>query len=132
MIHKLDLGGTACYESKDAVSISLDGTTSDDEVVHNVIGNYRQLPFVSGQFTEALGSCLLEEPDEQYHDIYTEIARVLKPTARLYAQGCGDGHTNHAQHALDVGFLIESEGCVYEDEDSGERWYSDPYIFLRR
>jgi len=125
MIKKIDLGGTACYESDEAVSISLDGTTSDDLVVIQIIGDYRSMPFSSGSFSEAFGSCILEEPDEEYHEIFREIHRVLQSGGLMIVKGCGAWHPNHLKHALDEGFTMIEECAI--DLDTGD--YDYPYVF---
>ena len=83
-ITRLDLGGTACYEKEDAVSISLDGSTCDDYVVPNIIGDYNRMPFRSDAFDEALGSCYLENIVD-----FVELARVMKPGGRVIVKSCG-------------------------------------------
>jgi len=80
---KLDLGGTMCYESKDAVIIADDGETAGDEVTPLVVGDYNRMPFVSDIFDEAEGTCYLEEG----HD-FKELARILKPGAKAIVTTC--------------------------------------------
>ena len=127
---KLDLGGTACYVDEGAVSISLDGSNSDDEVTPIVIGDYRRSPFASDTFDEALGSCVLEEDSEEYLDIFREIYRILKPGAQLKVKGCGGPHKNHLLQAIEAGFELIEMATIYIEE-YGEISYDSPYVFRK-
>ena len=124
---KLDLGGTACYESEDDVCISLDGTSSDDHIVPVIIGDYNQAPFPDNTFDEALGSCYLEERVN-----FKELYRIMKPGARVLINACMELYDDEEivlQDAINAGFqIIERIGWV---EDPEERYPDSPLILLK-
>lgn len=131
-IRKLDLGGTACYESKEAIGISLDGSMSEDFVTEVVQGDYRAMPFPSEYFDEAFGGCFLENYYQKYTREYREVYRVLKPGAKLTVSSCGPLHKNHLAHALACGFELVEEAAEYVDpDDPNERWLDAPYVFRK-
>ncbi len=84
MIKKLDLGGTACFGSRNAVIVSIDGTTSDDYVTPLVIADYNRAPFADNTFEEAFGCCYFEDPF-----VLRELFRLLKPGAKAKLSACG-------------------------------------------
>jgi hypothetical protein len=84
-IKLLDLGGTATYESPDAVGLSLDGTMSEDEVTPVVIGDYNVAPFAAGTFEELFGCCALEDTFD-----LREAYRLLAPGGKCTVSGCMD------------------------------------------
>jgi len=119
--HKLDLGGTACYEAEDAISISDDGSVSGDGVTYNYVGDYARMPEMpSDHFSEALGSCFLESDagDNDFRAAYAEVYRVLKPGALLTVKGCGTLHVNHVRHAFAAGFELVAIAGLYVEGTS--------------
>jgi len=134
-ITKLDLGGTACYEAMDAVILSIDGSGSGDTVSPRVIGDYRHPPFSLDHFAEALGSCFLEELDEDYVALYESVAHHMKSGSILHVSSCGAYHPNHWKHGLAAGLeLMDTPGLYWShvaDDGSGygELWYDGSYVW---
>jgi hypothetical protein len=125
-IHRLDLGGTACYEDPDAVNISLDASDSGDETTPMIQADYNHAPFPSNTFDEALGSCYLEEKVD-----WRELHRIMKPGAHVTVKCCGRpyiGPKSLVREAKAAGFkMIEAAGFYYE---AGSGWTTDnPFIF---
>lgn len=126
---KLDLGGTACYESKQAVGISDDGTTAGDEVTPHIVGDYNQMPFPNAVFDEAHGSCYLEDP-VNWH----ELARVLKPGAPVYVSACAelyDTETIVVEELREAGFVVVEPIVWVEPTDDWPERYPDRGLVLR-
>jgi len=84
-IRKLDLGGTACYVDPNAISISLDGSNSEDPVTPLIVGDYNRAPFPDEAFNEAFGSCALED-DIDFRELY----RIMKHGSRTTVTACGE------------------------------------------
>ena len=123
-ITKLDLGGTACYESSEAVGVSLDGTGYGDATTPRVIADYRHLPFPKNHFEEAFGSCFLEEEDEEYGSLYRDVVSHMKSGGRLIVKGCGPVHPNHILHGEESELRLVEEPGVYDNEEGGEDYDS--------
>jgi len=128
---RLDLGGTACYEDpNESVSVSLDGTSSDDTLTPIVVANYTQSPFPNNTFDEAFGCCALEGYPDELHDLAHELLRVMKPGGIVYLSSCGEIEPYHRTIFADHGFkLVEEPGIVTDPEandypyyDTGFRW----------
>ena len=126
---RLDLGGTACYCSPSDVSISLDGTNSDDEVTPLVIGDYTQCPFPSKCFDEAFGSCALEQDPFTVEQMLIELRRVLKPGATIHLGSCGEPEDWHTWLPLALGFKLIKRARIYRDEDGTPQQYGGCHVF---
>ena len=135
MINKLDLGGTACYESLKAVNISLDGSDSGDEVTPAIIGDYNHMPFKSNTFREALGSCYLEDTYDP-----KELHRILRPKAKVIVKACDDFKTQakfdkwadkHIEAFQSAGFELIERAVAYYDSDD-KRWYIDSAFIFKK
>lgn len=133
-INKLDLGGTACYESKEAVNICLDSSSSDDEIVQNLIGDYNFMPFKSNSFDEAFGSCYLETP---YNP--EELYRVMKSGGVVTVKACTisgpEAHMLTLYLFRKAGFVVLEDNLPYEEtygEDKSSDWtYDAPVVFQK-
>lgn len=90
LITKLDLGGTSQFLTKDAVSISLDGTKMEAESDHaiTVVGDYNRMPFKDEVFKDIRGCCYAEGIVDPF-----ELYRVAKPYARIWLRGCETSNT---------------------------------------
>lgn len=112
-IQKLDLGGTAGYESKEAVICVLDGSNADDLVTPLIIGDYNNAPFADDTFIEAFGCCALEELFS-----WSEMRRILKDGAHLHVGSCGPipDFPQRMQEAADNGFVIVDNEPPWVDE----------------
>jgi len=119
-IRRLDLGGTACYDSSDAVACVLDASISDEEWNEGtqtwdsktclIQGDYNRMPFPKEYFDEAYGSCYLEER-HSYHELF----RVLKHGGRATVSACGDWYFEElAAQAHRWEPVGENEGRVIE------------------
>lgn len=113
---KLDLGGTACYESEDAIIISLDGSDAGDDISKLIVGDYNNMPLPNSYFDEASGSCYLEEKPN-----WNELYRVMKPGARIHVKACDAGYAPREQMEADMrnaGFwilqwsVLDEDGCM--------------------
>lgn len=96
-ITKLDLDGTAAWNSSDAVCMSFDGSTYEHEPnTHKIIGDYNHIPFPANTFQDLHGVCYLEGSDNnndlEWHgkNDLTELRRVMKPGGRAYLGQCSD------------------------------------------
>jgi hypothetical protein len=114
---KLDLDGTAGFNSKYAVVMALDGSSDSGPRTAHIIGDYNQMPYADETFDWAEGCCYLEGSDgthwyqhrhedgveilkaEQEGTIpidpqtgtnnFVELARVLKHGAKARVGACG-------------------------------------------
>ena len=121
-ITKLDLGGTSQFLTKDAVSLSIDGTKmcEEDDLSLVVIGDYNRPPFKSETFKTIKGCCYIEGPVDPF-----ELARVAKPKAKLWIRGCGPADLEVkcvATLLWRAGFRITKMSLPVYSEDMGWEW----------
>lgn len=127
MITLLDLGGTACFESREAVSVSLDGSASGDMVVHRVIGDYRALPFADNTFVEAFGACFLEDDALDIYWALREVIQVTRVDGIIKLKGCGGPENYHYKIPSNFGLELSQEPTFYFDQ--GYAYYDDPFVW---
>lgn len=130
-MRRIDLGGTACYEddSGDSVSISIDGSNSDDMLTPVVVGDYTSSPFPNNTFDEAFGCCVLEADPPQLRALAQELLRIMKPGGHIIIKGCGIPLPSDTTIFQDAGFILVDEAGVYQSSDDGELGYDNPFMW---
>lgn len=129
---RLDLMGTACYEDPDAISLSFDGTTSDDEVTPVAIGDTCSMPFPDSVFSEACGSCFLELTEDELFMSVSELRRVLLPGALVRVKSCGYHDEYHDEVFLEAGFYNIARPGLYESvEHPTLQEYDSPTVWQK-
>lgn len=128
---RLDLGGTACYEDpRESVSISLDGSNSDDMLTPVVVGDYTRCPFPNNTFDEAFGCCVLEGDYVELQALAAELLRVMKPGARVIIKGCDEPSLyKDTEPFLAAGFVLIEDAAVYHVLGSSELAYDNPFVY---
>ncbi len=112
----LDLGGTACNETRDTVAVSLDGSAAGDAICHRVIADYKHLPFADNQFTESFGGCFLEDSPWDIEDALREVIRTSVAGAHVILNSCSPLEEDHFKIPIKLGLFLNEEPSLWFDQ----------------